>query len=40
MLLSEETIGDLCASTPGVEAWILPDDGERAVVHFGGSGTA
>jgi len=40
MLLSEETIGDLCARAPGVEAWILPDDGERAVMHFGGSDTA
>jgi thiamine biosynthesis lipoprotein len=40
MLLSVEEIHELCARTPGVEAWILPDDSERAVVHVGGSDTA
>ncbi len=37
MMLSVEEIDELCARTPGVEAWLLPDDDERAVVHFGGS---
>ena len=40
MMLSEEEIVDLCARTPGVEAWLLPDDDERAVGHFGGSGAS
>jgi len=35
MMLNPEEIEDLCARTPGVEGWILPDDGERALVHFG-----
>jgi thiamine biosynthesis lipoprotein len=34
MLLSVEEILELCARTPGVEAWILPDDDQRAVAHF------
>jgi FAD:protein FMN transferase len=34
MLLSVEEIHELCARTPGVEAWILPDDDQRAVAHF------
>ena len=34
MLLSVEEIHQLCARTPGVEAWILPDDDQRAVAHF------
>jgi thiamine biosynthesis lipoprotein len=37
MLVSVAEIDDLCARTPGVEAWLLPDDDERALVHFGGS---
>ena len=40
MLVSVEKIHELCAHTPGVEAWILPDDNERAVVHIVGSDTA
>jgi thiamine biosynthesis lipoprotein len=34
MLLSVEEIHELCARTPAVEAWILPDDDQRAVAHF------
>jgi len=34
MLLSVEKIHELCARTPGVEAWILPDDDQRAMAHF------
>ena len=37
MMLSVEEIDELCARTPGVEAWLLPDDDARAVVHVGGS---
>ena len=37
MMLSVEEIDELCARTPGVEAWLLPDDDARAVVHIGGS---
>ena len=40
MMMSVEDIDELCARTPGVEAWLLPDDDERAVGHFGGSGAA
>ena len=40
MMMSVEEIDELCARTPGVEAWLLPDDDERAVGHFGGSGAA
>ena len=35
MMLSVEEIDELCARTPGVEAWLLPDDDARAVVHSG-----
>ena len=31
MMMSVEEIDELCARTPGVEAWLLPDDDERAV---------
>src|SRR6476660_2172885 len=34
MMLSMEEIRELCARTPAVEAWILPDDDQRAVAHF------
>ena len=37
MMLSVEEIDELCARTPGVEAWLLPDNDARAVVHVGGS---
>ena len=40
MMMSVEEIDELCARTPGVEAWLLPDDDERAVGHFGGSGAS
>jgi len=40
MMMSVEDIDELCARTPGVEAWLLPDDDERAVGHFGGSGAS
>ena len=37
MMLGADQVADLCARTPGVEAWLLPDDDERAVVHLGGA---
>ena len=37
MMMSVEEIDELCARTPGVEAWLLPDDDARAVMHVGGS---
>jgi len=40
MMMSVEEIDELCARTPGVEAWLLPDDDERAVGHFGGWGAS
>jgi FAD:protein FMN transferase len=35
MMLGEGAIDDLCARTPGVEAWILPDDEIREMRKFG-----
>jgi thiamine biosynthesis lipoprotein len=34
MLLSVETIGQLCAASPGLEVWVLSEAGE--LLHFGG----
>ena len=41
MLLSPEEIEGLCARSPGLEAWVLPDgdsgqSGEAELLHFGG----
>ena len=42
MLLGASEIEELCARSPGLEAWILPAPGrpeeESRLLHFGGSG--
>ena len=37
MLLSQEEIERLCASSPGLEAWILPEPPTAGLLHFGSS---
>jgi thiamine biosynthesis lipoprotein len=37
MLLSVEQIRALCVQSPGLEAWVLPDDESGELQHFGGS---
>jgi len=37
MLLPLERVEALCASSPGLEAWVLPDDASADLIHFGGT---
>ena len=35
MLLSPEEIEELCARSPGLEAWVLPDGDSAELLRFG-----